>query len=232
MSGFRTDAPAMLPVLSRGKHRNARKGACFMEFASYLAGERWSDHPSCTHPLLAAVARLVNDTVSDEYRPHLAPLIPQVIGVKSDDPRMTVQIALHASTTALPVASAERQRVLAVACLAAERVLAELDDRPVGRMSDRTIVALAKAPDAARWARDFARGEPTTTKGFLRYAAPTAVRTSVEGIARACVADPEKMLRDLLAGAVAEGRAFVDAQSRDDDARWAAACGLTGTANP
>ena len=28
-----------------------------MEFASFLAGERWSDHPACTHPLLAGVAR-------------------------------------------------------------------------------------------------------------------------------------------------------------------------------
>ncbi|WP_344829386.1 hypothetical protein [Nonomuraea dietziae] len=42
-----------MPILSRGRHRNPRKGACFMELASYLAGERWSDHPACTHPLLA-----------------------------------------------------------------------------------------------------------------------------------------------------------------------------------
>ena len=33
-----------------GRHRNPRKGACFMEMASFLAGERWSDHPQCTHP--------------------------------------------------------------------------------------------------------------------------------------------------------------------------------------
>ena len=45
--------PALLPVLSRGKHRNPQKGACFIEFASLLAGERWSDHPACTHTLLA-----------------------------------------------------------------------------------------------------------------------------------------------------------------------------------
>ena len=32
-----------------------------MEMASYLAGERWSDHPKCTHPLVASVARMVND---------------------------------------------------------------------------------------------------------------------------------------------------------------------------
>src|SRR3989337_2921875 len=69
MSGIHADAPGILPVLSKGKHRNARKGACFMEFASYLAGERWSDHPSCTHPLLSELARLVNDHTSDEQRP-------------------------------------------------------------------------------------------------------------------------------------------------------------------
>jgi hypothetical protein len=35
----------MLPILSRGRHRNPRKGACFMEMASVLAGEKWTDHP-------------------------------------------------------------------------------------------------------------------------------------------------------------------------------------------
>ena len=68
--------PDLVPVLSRGKHRNPRKGACFMELASYLAGERWSDHPRCTHPLLAALARGVNDLTSDAGRAKLAELIP------------------------------------------------------------------------------------------------------------------------------------------------------------
>ena len=48
--------PDGLPILSRGRHRNPKRGACFMELASVLAGERWSDHPSCTHPLLAQLA--------------------------------------------------------------------------------------------------------------------------------------------------------------------------------
>ena len=78
-------APDMLPVLWRGKHRTPRKGA-FMELASYLAGERWSDHPECTHPLLAGIARLVNDHTSDQGRHCLAELIPSVIGLTGDDP--------------------------------------------------------------------------------------------------------------------------------------------------
>ncbi len=119
--------PDLVPQLSRGKHRSPRKGACFMELASYLAGERWSDRPSCTHPLLAALARLVNDHTTDAGRGDLAPLVPSVIGLTSDDPRVDVRIALRAAITALPVAAAERQRVLAVSILAAQRALVDLD---------------------------------------------------------------------------------------------------------
>ncbi|HEV2824581.1 MAG TPA: hypothetical protein VG035_05160, partial [Actinomycetota bacterium] len=98
-------------MLSRGKHRSPRKGACFMEFASLLAGERWSDHPSCTHPLVAAVARQVNDLTSDAGRGRLAELIPSVIGLTGDDLHIDVRIALGAARLALPVAAAERQGV-------------------------------------------------------------------------------------------------------------------------
>jgi hypothetical protein len=51
MSDHDVQPPDLLPILSPGKHRSPRTGACFMELASLLAGERWSDHPACTHPL-------------------------------------------------------------------------------------------------------------------------------------------------------------------------------------
>src|SRR5664280_464897 len=83
-------APESMPVLSRGRHRNPRRGACFMEMASFMAGESWSDHPACTHPLLAELARLVNDSVSDRLRPRLVPMIPSVIGLTSQDVHVDV----------------------------------------------------------------------------------------------------------------------------------------------
>ena len=95
MSAYDTRLPDAVPVLSRGKHRNPRKGGCFMEFASYLAGEPWSDHPKCTHPLLAALARDVNDHVSDEARARLVPLIPSVIGLTPEDRIVDVEIAVN-----------------------------------------------------------------------------------------------------------------------------------------
>ncbi|BDZ41719.1 hypothetical protein GCM10025865_10180 [Paraoerskovia sediminicola] len=35
----------MLPMLGRGKHRNPKRGACFMELASYLAGRSGQTTP-------------------------------------------------------------------------------------------------------------------------------------------------------------------------------------------
>jgi hypothetical protein len=194
--------PELIPELSRGKHRNPRRGACFMELASFLAGERWSDHPTSTHPLLATLARLVNDHTSDAGRGRLVELVPSVIGLTSDDPHVDVAIALRSATTALPVVAAERQRVLAVAVFAAERVLAELDQRPAGKLEERSQWALAQVPHAAQWAQRFTREIDTAPKGFRRHGAPNIVCTAVLGIAQACVPDPDAMLYDLLVGAI------------------------------
>ena len=203
-----------MPVLSRGRHRNPRKGACFMEMASFLAGERWSDHPSCTHPLLAAVARLVNDNTSDPGRQHLAGLIPSVIGLTSGDPRVDARIALRAATIALPVVAAERQRVMAVSVLACDRVLAQLDDRPPERLETLSREALAQVPEAHRWALEFTHGLTVEPRSFRRTAAPRAVRSAVEGLAAACVPDPDALLREVLVGAIDECEALVRPGSR------------------
>ncbi|AYY14109.1 hypothetical protein EF847_16785 [Actinobacteria bacterium YIM 96077] len=236
MPGLNTDPPLALPVLSRGKHRRPRQGACFMEFASYLAGERWSDHPACTHPLLSSLARMVNDTISDQHRPHLAHLIPSVIGLNDDDTRLDAIIVRRVAAAALPVVSAERQRVLAVAILGSERILDDLDGRPAGTLSAHSIGALDQVPDAARWARSFTAGMPSTHAGFRRHAGPTAIRTAVTGIAEACVRDTDRRLHDLLAAAVDECRAWIGADAQPgepvDAAQWSQACQITGTATP
>jgi hypothetical protein len=223
--------PALLPILARGKHRNPRKGACFMELASLLAGERFSDHPACTHPLLAAVARHVNDHTSDAGRPRLAGLIPSVIGLAGDDPRVDARIARRAATMALPVVAAERQRVMAVSVLACERVLAELDGRPVGSLQRQSRLALAQVPHAAQWAGRFTSGVRASQKGFRRQAAPIIVRDAVEGIAQACIPDPDGMLRDLLVQTIAECAACVGrdpVNGKVDAAAWATAIRRTG----
>jgi hypothetical protein len=196
--------PQLLPVLSRGKHRNPRTGACFMELASFLAGERWSDHPACSHPLLAALARDINDCTSDAHRQRLAELIPSVIGLTSNDLHLDALIALRCATTALPVVSAQRQQAMAVAILTCDRVLADLDGRPSSTLDERSRHALDHVPQAAHWARQFRSDTGPTPKVFRRHTAPCIVSTAVEGIAQACIAEPDDLLRDLLAATIRE----------------------------
>jgi len=215
------DLPELVPILSRGKHRSPRKGACFMEMASYLAGERWSDHPRCTHPLLASVARLVNDLTSDGARRRLVELIPSVIGLTTTDPRADVRIALRCATMALPIASAERQNVLAVSVLAAEGTLATLEGRPPGRLSATSVRAMHSAPLAARWGCTFASGLDVSVDGFRRFGAPKAVGVAVPGIAEACVPDPDARLYQLLIAVIGECSAVCGRERVEDPAKAA-----------
>lgn len=232
---FAGTVPDSVPVLSRGKHRRPSQGACFMEMASYLAGERWSDAPACTHPLLAGLARLVNDCTSDANRSRLAAHIPSVVGLRGDDPRIDVRIALRCARTALPVVAADRQRVMAVSLLAAEWVLARLDGRQAGAdgfawMEPESRRVLADVPDAAAWARQFTRRLGVSDRGFRRQSAPNAVRWAVLGIADACVPDPDGMLHDLLVGAIEDVRRLVRGEVAGADLAQGVATSVTASA--
>src|SRR4051812_8185783 len=78
--------PDLLPVLSRGKHKNPTKGACFLEYTSLLAGEAFSDSPACVDRELAAVLRHANDLLADADRPRLVPLLGRAVGLVARPP--------------------------------------------------------------------------------------------------------------------------------------------------
>jgi hypothetical protein len=92
---------AYLPVLAPGRHADPRDGACFMEMASLLAGEGWSDHPRCTHPVIGALARAVNDHCSEAGRRALAPHVPDVIGLDDLNPRITTSLLRYCADAGL-----------------------------------------------------------------------------------------------------------------------------------
>ena len=175
-----------------------------MEYASYLAGERWSDHPTCTHPLLAELARQVNDFISDETRQTFVELVPDMIGLTGSDLRFDAQIALGAARTALPVVAESRQQMMATAVLACERLLADLDGCAGAPLSQESSDALELAPRAAAWARRFAGNLSISHRAFRRTAAPTIVRYAVQGVANACVPDADRLLRGMLVRAIAD----------------------------
>ncbi|MBW9205145.1 hypothetical protein KV097_04255 [Mumia sp. zg.B17] len=206
-----SSVPELVPVLSPGKHRNPRKGACFMEFASYLAGEKWSDQPACTHPLLAGLARLVNDNVTDDTRTSMVELVPKVVGLNSPDPRIHAAICVRAAAIALPLSPRAHQRALAVGLLAVERYLEDIDMVLPEELDGLTAEAFAQAPAAEQWARGFRRGLTTHPKHFSRRAAPRIVLNSVDGVVRSVSTDSDTVLRRLLSDAIDDCEQLISA---------------------
>jgi hypothetical protein len=211
--------PDVMPILSPGRHRSPRRGACFMEFASYLAGERWSDHPACTHGTLAHLARMVNDRTSEAGRARLTPLIPSVIGLTSDDPLLDVLLALRAASAALPIAAEESQRLEAVGVHVALRAVAERDDELVAESRDMAEASLRAAPAADAWATRFIEKVGPVRPGVTVRQCRDIVSGAVDGIARACVADPDERLVALLTAAVSDTARFVGRTREAADVR-------------
>ena len=202
--------PDIVPVLSSGRHRNPRKGACFMEMASYLAGERWSDHPTCTHPLLSSLARLVNDALPDSERSQLLSLIPDVVGLTGDDPLIDMAIATRAAAAALPIAAASRQNALAVGLLTCERMLAQSAPRRGETLQRLISDALGAAPEAERWSRRYVstRSVRLAERTFSRQTAPHIVSYAVQGLSAASVSDAPARLVRLLRDCIADTAAL------------------------
>jgi hypothetical protein len=52
-------------VLAKGSHNPDEGEACVMEAVAFVAGEPWSDSPTCASPVIAAFLRRWNDDLSD-----------------------------------------------------------------------------------------------------------------------------------------------------------------------
>src|SRR3954451_11138101 len=153
--GQMTFVPEFMPMLSPGKHRSPRSGGCFMEIASFLAGDRWSDHPKCVDPALAELCRCVNDVMPDSARSRLSLMIPSVIGTGGRNGADRVRIAAHVvrecTLVGLPLVNV-KTRPLACALLVAEHVL----DESTGEAG----AVLATQHEAAEFAQRFLLENP------------------------------------------------------------------------
>lgn len=88
-----TTVPDGLPSLASGAHSPTEGKACVMEYVSVLAGERFSDRPSCTNRVIAAAARSLNDALKDEDRHLLVPLIPRIMSAGVDTDEVCIALA-------------------------------------------------------------------------------------------------------------------------------------------
>jgi hypothetical protein len=130
-----------------------------MELASRLAGEPWSDHPACVHPVLAAVARGVNDAVADACRARLVSLVPRLIGTAAAGPardqrsdlgrcaRITIRCAAAAlSRTSVLGPEMESARRTAQAVLARREGLVDRGgSRSIGLAARVSVAVLDRA---------------------------------------------------------------------------------------
>lgn len=224
--------PDLLPVLAKGKHRSPRRGACFMEFASLLAGERFSDHPKCTHPVLAAIARTVNDCTTDEGRPQLATLVPSVIGTAYDNPLIAPELVRLCCRRALRVAPGDWRFVVSVALLSAERQLSRLQPDGVASVASESGLSADEIAAAQR----FMHGLWGSHRYYQRKGAARAAQYAIMSMATVSGDATDQTLRETLAEAVdlcrAIGSAAESAAAPAEVAAesWTAACSLVGVA--
>src|SRR3954451_5152005 len=69
--------------LARGRHRSPDQGACAVELASMLGGERFSDRPKCVSRVVAAFLRNYNDHVYDSRRQDLFEYASLAVGTRA-----------------------------------------------------------------------------------------------------------------------------------------------------
>lgn len=198
-----TPAPEHLPLLSRGAHNDPADGACLMEYVSLLAGEQFSDRPGCTHPLLAQIARLVNDTSPDDARHELASLAPELIDTAGSDPRVAPALVVCCGQVGLdaePASFRLRRHVRR-----ARKRLERMEHR------DRS--------DPGLWAR--------VTDPFYQYgSAAPAVGHTLTALARLPEGTREAELRRLLADASSACRRY--AAGRTEEGAAPRAAGVAG----
>ena len=149
-----TTVPENLPTLSAGGHAADDGQACLMEYISLLAGEKWSDKPACTHPVLSSAARLTNDLMSDKHRHLLVPLIGRLFGTDeggTEEERKTlnVSLAVFCAKSVRHLVKPENLNGADAAISAAENWLANPTEDTAANAKDAIVTAAYSSAEPA-----------------------------------------------------------------------------------
>jgi hypothetical protein len=159
--------PDRLPVLACGKQPPGNGKLCAEQFVDWLVsgmqdlGDH-TDHPSCVHPVLNAVAIAVNDALSDENRPRMAPLLLRQPGTAMPglEPGLSLDLARWAVRRADEYVTADEyvaapKTKYATKCVErATTWLAQATKDPFGPDTDTTlndITVVARYATGAVW---------------------------------------------------------------------------------
>jgi hypothetical protein len=72
--------------IARGRHDSPARGACVIEVASMVAGERFTDHPRSVCPVIAAFLRAYNDLLPEGEHDELYRYAALVVGTAAPAP--------------------------------------------------------------------------------------------------------------------------------------------------
>ena len=158
--------------LARGRHGTPADGACAMELASMLAGERFSDRPQCVDPVIGAFLRAFNDRLGHRRRQQLRPYAAAVVGTRTDAAATRARrercLRYAAGTTTLSLAARARLALLVGLLPAlrpdvgagewAAREAIARGDEAGGFALLEALIAETKASEAATLALTVARG--------------------------------------------------------------------------
>lgn len=186
--------PGSLPTPARFAHLHPDDGACLMEYAALLATGRFTDSPPRTHPVLAALARAVNDSVGDPARHALWPLAADLANAYPDDrayaPRLigtAVDAARHlrpASRRLTRHSTACHDRVRRLTHTPTPGWPARTADLlwwhgPGHHYLEHALLVLRAAPDADRRLSELLRQAVTEARAYTPDASATTSSTPV-----------------------------------------------------
>ncbi len=199
--------------LEKGSH-DPDSTFCIMEAIAFIAGEPWSDSPTCASPVIAAFLRTCNDSWNDDERQQLKRFILPLIG-SAASPETEQRRAYLASDRAVRVFAAlaldavgRADHAQALRALepvvdeatAARAARAATEAARAARAAARAAPEAAEAPEAAAWAaaraaRAAARAAPEAAR-----AAAEAARAAAEAADRQPVIDfALQLIDDMLA---------------------------------
>ena len=140
--------------LSRGAHASPARGACVMELASMLAGERFTDRPGSVCPVIGGFLRSYNDLLPPAELQQLYPIAARVVGSASARRvrrrrarrlREWAKATDPAGAAHLVTRLESRERIVVAAARAAVRMDAEPRRSTVAELVDE-LVAMRDAP--------------------------------------------------------------------------------------
>jgi hypothetical protein len=221
MSVIEDRLPYLEPLkLGRGSHvppSNGLVNACVMEAVAYVAGEPFSDHPTCASPVITSFLVSWNDAMDDVDRQMLKPYIVRLVGTNTGKRHEEQRAWMLTDWLARECAPAWMRLAGLAAQAELLKALAPLTSAASARKAQPVLDAARKDSDAARDAAWAAAWDAAWA------AARDAAWAAAGDAARAAARDAARAAARAAARDAAWAAAGDAARAAARDAAWAAA---------